>query len=101
MATVWLTYRLGQRWGYLSLVVAVLVAFDPILLNQSTLVMTETLAALLAVAGLYGLTSPPRDRPAGRRRRRVGLAVCRAYVFDPGRAGRRARAVVRRDGVGG
>lgn len=58
LATVWLTYRLGQRWGLglYSLVAAVLVAFDPILLNQSTLVMTETLAALLAVAGLYGLT---------------------------------------------
>jgi 4-amino-4-deoxy-L-arabinose transferase-like glycosyltransferase len=54
LGTVWLTYRLGQscglgRWAGLA---AVLVACDPILLAQSTLVMTETLATFLAVAAL-------------------------------------------------
>ncbi len=54
LGTVWLTYRLGQscglgRWAWLA---AVLVACDPILLAQSTLVMTETLATFLAVAAL-------------------------------------------------
>lgn len=58
IATVLLVYRLSQawqlgRWGFWA---AVLVACDPILLNQSSRVMTETLAALLAVLGLWGLT---------------------------------------------
>ncbi len=58
LGTVWLTYRLGQqcglgRWAWLA---AALVACDPILLTQSTLVMTETLAAFLAVAALGSLT---------------------------------------------
>jgi 4-amino-4-deoxy-L-arabinose transferase-like glycosyltransferase len=58
LGTVWLTYRLGQqcglgRWAWLA---AALVACDPILLAQSTLVMTETLAAFLAVAALGCLT---------------------------------------------
>ena len=83
LATVWLTYRLGRRWGLgsYSFVAAVLVACDPILLNQSTLVMTETLAALLAVVGLLLLTaaaetpSPTRAMAASGA---LGLAVlCR------------------------
>jgi 4-amino-4-deoxy-L-arabinose transferase-like glycosyltransferase len=54
LATVWLTLLLGRRWnlGSFAYFAAALVACDPILLNQSTLVMTETLAALLAVASL-------------------------------------------------
>jgi 4-amino-4-deoxy-L-arabinose transferase-like glycosyltransferase len=59
LATVWLTYRLGRRWGMgnYALLAAALVACDPILLVQSTQVMTETPAALLAVASLVFLTS--------------------------------------------
>ena len=58
IATVLLVYRLSQawelgRWGFWA---AVLTACDPILLNQSSRVMTETLATLLAVLGLLGLT---------------------------------------------
>ncbi len=58
IATVLLVYRVSQswqfgRWGFWA---AVLAACDPILLNQSSRVMTETLAALLAVLGLWGLT---------------------------------------------
>jgi len=55
LATVWFTGRLGRMCG-LGLgawLAALLVACDPILLAQSTLVMTETLAAFLAIASLY------------------------------------------------
>ncbi len=55
--TVWETTRLGVklRLGNWSLLAGALVAVDPILLNQSTLIMTETLATLLAVAALNAL----------------------------------------------
>jgi 4-amino-4-deoxy-L-arabinose transferase-like glycosyltransferase len=58
VATVLLVYRLSQDWGLgrWGLLAAMLVACDPILLNQSSLVMTETLAALLAVVALLCLT---------------------------------------------
>jgi hypothetical protein len=51
LATVWLVYRLGQRCGLgrFALFAAMLVACDPILLRQSVVVMTETLATLLSV----------------------------------------------------
>lgn len=72
-ATVWLTVRLGSRSGLgrWSLVAGALVACDPILLNQSAQVMTETLATLLAVGGLVALagmaqcSSPARPQPSG------------------------------------
>lgn len=56
--SVLLTWRLAERWnlGRGSYVVAVMVACDPILLNQSTEVMTETLATFLAIATLLALT---------------------------------------------
>lgn len=65
VATVLLVYRLSQawglgRWGWCA---ALLIACDPILLNQSSLVMTETLATLLAVWGLLSLTRMTRDAP--------------------------------------
>ena len=58
LATVWLTCVVGRKWGLgrLSLAAAALVACDPILLNQSTQIMTETLATFLAVLGLFCLT---------------------------------------------
>ena len=58
VATVLLVWHLAQAWGLGSWgsCAAVLVACDPILLNQSSLVMTETLATLLAVLGLWSLT---------------------------------------------
>jgi 4-amino-4-deoxy-L-arabinose transferase-like glycosyltransferase len=54
LATVAATVWLGKRWGLgsCSHLAGALVACDPILLNQSTLVMTETLATFLAVASL-------------------------------------------------
>jgi hypothetical protein len=59
LATVWLVYVLGRRWGLgnrTAALAGLLVACDPILLAQSTQVMTETPAALLAVVGLLALT---------------------------------------------
>jgi len=58
VATVVLTYQLATRWGVgkWSWLAGALVAIDPLLLLHSTLVMTETLAAFLAVAGVLALT---------------------------------------------
>lgn len=58
VATVLLVYRLSQAWllGGWGFWAAVLAACDPILLNQSSHVMTETVATLLAVLGLLALT---------------------------------------------
>ncbi len=63
LATVWFTYRLGrtcglERWAWWA---ALLVALDPILLAQSALVMTETLAAFLAVASLVWIAQTGRS----------------------------------------
>jgi hypothetical protein len=57
-ATPAITFALGIRAGLgrWSFAAAALTAFDPILLNQSAVVMTETLAAFLAVVGLLALT---------------------------------------------
>ena len=59
LATVSLVYHLGRRWGLggYALPAAMLTACDPLLLIQSTLVMTETLAALLVVVTLVCLSS--------------------------------------------
>lgn len=63
LATVALVYDLGWRLqlGTWSALAALIVACDPILLNQAALVMTETLATLLAVLTLWLLTrcAPP------------------------------------------
>lgn len=58
LVTVLIVYRLGERWrlGSGAAVAALLVACDPILLQQASLVMTETLATLLGVIGLWQLT---------------------------------------------
>jgi len=57
-AAVGLTLLLAGWWGlstFGAAVAALLVACDPILLNQSTQVMTETPAVFLAIAGLAAL----------------------------------------------
>jgi len=62
-ATVLLVWWLGRSWGLApprAALAAALVASDPILLRQSALVMSETLAALLAAGALAGLTSLAR-----------------------------------------
>ena len=65
VATVGLVLLLGRWWGLGAggaAVAALLVACDPILLASSSLVMTETLATLLATAGLLALTWAGRRR---------------------------------------
>lgn len=54
VGTVALTLRIGQRLGLgtRAALAGLLVAADPILLHQATLVMTETFAACLAAGGL-------------------------------------------------
>jgi hypothetical protein len=69
LATVWLAFPLGHRWGLdrrWAAVAAALVACDPILLAQSTHVMTETAATLLTVLALIALTSASRQPSIGR-----------------------------------
>ena len=58
-ATAWLSVIVGRWWGLGSwrFLAAALVACDPILVRQSTLVMSETLAALLVAAALAALTA--------------------------------------------
>jgi len=89
VAAVGLTAEVGRRWGLgrYRLLAAALVACDPILLHQSTLVMTETPAALLAVGVLLALTlaaerpALPRFALAGAL---AGLAVlCRPTFLVP------------------
>ncbi len=90
VATVLLVFRLSEdwglgRWGWLA---AGLVACDPILLNQSSLVMTETLATALTVVGLRALTrvsaraaarrACPDEARASRTSPRVGELVADA-----------------------
>jgi 4-amino-4-deoxy-L-arabinose transferase-like glycosyltransferase len=66
VATVWLVIRLGVRFGlrHFSLLAALLVAGDPILLQQSTLIMTETLATFLVALGLLFLARYSDDPTA-------------------------------------
>ncbi len=59
VGTVWAVWRLGRLWGLPpggSLLAAGLIAIDPILLGQSVLVMSETLATFLAAMTLLALT---------------------------------------------
>lgn len=58
LLTILLVYQLAQQYGLSkgAPLAALLVAVDPILLYQSTRIMTETLATLLAVAALYALS---------------------------------------------
>lgn len=62
--TIWIVWRLGLAWDLppaASLLAAALVMVDPILLNQSVLAMTETLATLLAAIALLALTRAGQD----------------------------------------
>jgi len=65
VATVLLVFQLAIRLGSRRVAAgaAVLVTLDPILLNQSVLVMTETIATFLAAAAWWLLS---RDRLIGR-----------------------------------
>jgi 4-amino-4-deoxy-L-arabinose transferase-like glycosyltransferase len=87
-ATVMLVYVLGQWWGLGrrgAALAALLVACDPILLRQSTQVMTETPATFFATAGLVVLTWASR-RPTACRMVLAGAilglgALCRPTLL--------------------
>jgi 4-amino-4-deoxy-L-arabinose transferase-like glycosyltransferase len=85
IATVALLFATARLWGLggdTAFVAALLVALDPILLNQSTLIMTETLAALLAVLGLHGLTRLA-DRPSFKSATVAGAVLGLASLCRP------------------
>lgn len=84
LGTVWIGYRLAVRWGLgrWALVAAALVAIDPILLAQSTLVMTETLAAFLAAASLLAITVCAQE-PSSRRAALAGGLAAAAVLCRP------------------
>jgi len=88
LATVCLVYWMGRRWGLgrYAILGGVLVACDPILLAQSTLVMTETLATLLAmvaVAALSWAAEKATWRRAGVAGGCLGLAALCRPTFLP------------------
>lgn len=84
VATVGLVYVLSRKWelGRWGLLAAVLVACDPILLNQSALLMTETLATFLAVVGLICLTRL-NDKPSVGNATMAGGALAVAVLCRP------------------
>ena len=70
--TFLLCCRVGlARWAFFA---AMLVTFDPILLNQSTQVMTETTATMLVVVAMFGLVNLI-DRPTVGRAILAGIAL--------------------------
>jgi 4-amino-4-deoxy-L-arabinose transferase-like glycosyltransferase len=85
VATVGLVYLLGRRWGLgnYAWLAAALVAVDPILLAQSTVVMTETVAALLAALSLSCLTVAAERPPSGRRAAAAGACLALAVLCRP------------------
>jgi hypothetical protein len=112
VASVWLTWLTARRVGQASLactgppsqtgtiggpafatanlshptIAGLIVALDPILLNQQTLVMTETLAAFLAILSLYCLARFDAERSwfnAGLAGGAIGLAVLCRPTFLP------------------
>jgi len=96
VATVWLTWLTARRHitndkgpaGLLwpPMIAGAIVASDPILLNQQTLVMTETLAAFLAILSLWCLARFDAQRSwfnAGLAGGAIGLAVLCRPTFLP------------------
>lgn len=75
LATVGLVWQLARRWeiGPTAWVAPLLVAVDPILLRQSTVVMTETLATLLAALSLVALSAAAEQLTF---RRTIGAGLC-------------------------
>ncbi len=85
LATVLLVFRLARRLelGRYAVVAAALVACDPVLLAQSTLVMTETLAVFLVVAALSCLVAAC-ERPTVGRAATAGAVSAAAGLCRPG-----------------
>ena len=85
VATVGLVLVLGRWWGLGNrgaALAALLVACDPILLSQSTQVMTESPATLLATAGLVVLTWASR-RPSAFRALLAGATLALGAICRP------------------
>lgn len=82
--TVLLTFLVANSWGLgrAAWLAAGCVACDPILLNQSAQVMTETVATFLAISGLWILTyfTPHKSR---RNALVSGLAIGTASLCRP------------------
>jgi hypothetical protein len=84
----WITSRLidCNRVGKASLLAGTLVAIDPVLLNQSTQLMTETLASLLAtgvIAWWVGKIAIPHERRGTIRFVVLGGILALAYLCRP------------------
>ncbi len=81
---VWLTYQCGVKLGLgkWSQIAAGLVVVDPILLNQATLLMTETLGTFLAVLALDTALSWNQNR-TGKHAWVLGMAFGLASLSRP------------------
>lgn len=84
VATVALVVTVGRLWQYdrAAYLAGILVACDPILVHQSTVVMTETLATLAAVIALLALTCVSR-RGTARSALAAGLALALCVLCRP------------------
>lgn len=84
VATVWLVTVLGQQWriGRWRFLAAALVACDPILLRQSSVVMTETLATFLVALALVALSALVA-RPTMMRALAAGAALGAGVLCRP------------------
>ena len=84
VATVWGVHWLGRQWrlGGAACYAAALVACDPILVHQTTQVMTETTAAFLATAALIRLTLACQ-RPTARTVAAAGACLALAALCRP------------------
>ena len=82
--TVAFVVRLGRQWRLRdwSYVAAALVALDPILVHQATLVMNETLVTLLTVSALVCLSPGPRAMTS-RRAAFAGALLAMASLCRP------------------
>jgi hypothetical protein len=88
LSTVWLTWMTARRLlnSWAPFPAALFVACDPILLNQQTLIMTETLAAFLAILSLWCLARFDAQRSwfnAGLAGGAIGLAILCRPTFLP------------------
>jgi hypothetical protein len=88
LSTVWITWMTARRLldSWAPLPAALFVACDPILLNQQTLIMTETLATFLAILSLWCLARFDAQRSwfnAGLAGGAIGLAILCRPTFLP------------------